>query len=439
VEDHSFFCVGDEKQAIYGWRGGSAELFNRIRRQMPSLGWENLATSHRSSPTIIEAVNAIFGGLANNPVFVGDNRNAAEKGAAEWAKGFVPHATARKSLAGYVCFRTAPLVAGENDEEEPDAFGAAARWVASELKKAPNASVGVLTRKNVGVARMIAELRALGVPASQEGGNPLTDSTAVQVVLAALRFADHPGDSAGRYFVANTPLGPPLGLTVDSDDKTAAKAASEIRRRLLDEGLGATLADWSEKLSPHLGERESERLRQLVEFAFVQDADATLRPSKFAGLVEQMVFEDPASAQVRVMTIHQAKGLEFDIVMLPELDEKLIGQPPSALAWSSTPGGLIDNVVRYVDKSVQALLPRKIQDAFEDRIVKDAREGLCLLYVALTRAARALLVVNAPSAANERQLPLTLAGVLRGAVGPTGPIAADKIWYELGDPDWAAK
>jgi ATP-dependent helicase/nuclease subunit A len=439
ADDHGFFCVGDEKQAIYGWRGGSAELFDRVRRQMPGLEWIDLATSYRSAPPVIETVNAVFGGLKSNPVFVGDNRDAASKGADLWSKGFVAHTTAKKDLTGYVCFRTAWLVPGEEGEDEPDTYGTAARWIEQELAKAPNATVGVLTRKNIGVARMIAELRTLGVPASQEGGNPLTDSTAVQIVLAGLRFADHPGDSAGRYFVAHTPLGPPLGLTVGSDDKTAARAAANVRRRLLDEGLGATLADWSEKLSPHLGDRESDRLRQLVEFAFVQDAAASLRPSDFAKLVEKMVFEDPAAAQVRVMTIHQAKGLEFDIVVLPELDEKLIGQTPTSLAWSSTPGGMIDNVVRYVDKSVQALLPKKIQDAFEDRIVKDAREGLCLLYVALTRAARALLVVNEPSKENEKLLPLTLAGVLRGGVGPTGPIPPETTWYELGNANWAAR
>jgi len=439
AEDHGFFCVGDEKQAIYGWRGGSAELFDRVRREMPSLQWKNLATSFRSSRTIIEAVNMVFGGLTSNPVFDGDNREAAADGAARWSKGFVPHTTERKNLTGFVSFKTASLVPGEDGEDEPDAYGTAARWIEKELAKAPDATVGVLTRKNTGVARMIAELRALGVPASQEGGNPLTDSTAVQIVLAALRFADHPGDSAGRFFVSHTPLGPALGLATDVDDQTAARAASAVRRRLLDEGLGATLADWSEKLSPHLGDRERERLRQLVEFGFVQDAAASLRPSDFAALVERMVFEDPASAQVRVMTIHQAKGLEFDVVVLPELDEKLIGQTPSALAWSSAPGGMIDNVVRYVDKSVQALLPKNIRDAFEERIVKEAREGLCLLYVALTRAARALLVVNEPSKENERQLPLTLAGVLRGAVRPKGPIPPETTWFELGDANWAKK
>jgi len=436
AESQNFFVVGDEKQAIYGWRGGSAELFDRIRREMPSLQWIDLAVSYRSAPPIIEAVNAVFERLIANRVFEGESREGAAKAAALWLNGFVRHSTAKKELAGYVCFKTAPTVPGEDGAEEPDVFGAAARWVQQELARRPDASFGVLTRKNSGVANMIAELRSLGIAASQEGGNPLTDSTSVQIILAALRFADHPGDSAGRFFVACTPLGAILGLTTTSDAQTSAKAASAIRRRLLDEGLGATLADWVDKLSAHVGSREQDKLRRLVEFAFVQDATASLRPSEFAGLVEKTVFEDPAAAQVRVMTIHQSKGLEFDVVVLPELDEKLVGQTPSAVAWSSQPGRMVDGVVRYVDKTVQALLPGKIRAAFDDRIVKEAREALCLLYVALTRAAHSLIVINAPTPKSERTLPLTLAGVLRGAVGPQGPLAADAVWFELGDPNW---
>jgi len=432
AEGHSFFCVGDVKQAIYGWRGGSADLFERLKWDMPGLDWTDLATSYRSSPTIIETVNAVFENLKSNPVFLAANRESAATASELWSDWFSHHSTARTELPGYVCFRTSRMITGDDGEQEPDTFGDAARWIAEERKSAPDDTIGVLTRKNSGVARMIHELRSLGIPASQEGGNPLTDSTAVQAILAALRFADHPGDSAARFFVASTPLGPHLGLEQLAVDENGPKIASDVRRELLDIGLGATIAEWSKVLSPHVGEREQDRLRRLVEFAFVREADASLRPSDFASQVERMVFEDPAAAEVRVMTIHQAKGLEFDVVMLPELDEKLIGQTPTAIAWSSKLGGLIDGVVRYVDKSVQSLLPENVRNAFEDRVVKEAREALCLLYVAVTRAAKRLLVVNAPSSMNEKTLPLTLAGVLRGALTKGERLEASMVWYEAG-------
>lgn len=435
-EDHGFFCVGDEKQAIYGWRGGSADLFGRLERDIPSLEWTDLATSYRSAPTVIEAVNAVFQPLAANPIFQNDNRESAAVAAEEWASRFTPHTTARKELTGYVCFHSAPMIEVSEEKSEPDVYGFAARWIAAEHAKRPKATIGVLTRKNSGVARMIAELRSLGLRASQEGGNPLTDSTAVQIILAALRFAEHPGDSASRFFVASTPLGESLGLKARAVDSNGPVVASAIRRRLLGDGLGSVIADWTEALSPHVGDRDQERLQKLAEFAFVREAEDSLRPTAFVERVEKQKFEDPSAEPIRVMTIHQAKGLEFDIVMLPELDEKLVGQTPNYISWASKKGGMTDGVVRYVDKTVQSLLPERIRNAFEDRIVREAQESLCLLYVAVTRAARSLLVVTEPSAANEKTIPLTMAGVLRGALTPPGPLPPDAVWYEKGDPNW---
>jgi ATP-dependent helicase/nuclease subunit A len=436
AEDHGFFCVGDEKQAIYGWRGGSADLFGRLERDIPSLEWTDLATSYRSAPTVIEAVNAVFQPLAANPVFQTDNRESAAAAAEMWATRFTPHSTAKKELTGYVCIRSAPMIEVSEEKSEPDVFGFAARWIASEHAKRPKATIGVLTRKNSGVARMIAELRSLGLRASQEGGNPLTDSTAVQIILAALRFAEHPGDSASRFFVASTPLGTLLGLKAAAVDPNGPAVASAIRRKLLDDGLGSVIADWAEALSPHVGDRDQERLQKLAEFAFVREAEDSLRPDEFVKRIDKQKFEDPSAEPIRVMTIHQAKGLEFDVVMLPELDEKLVGQTPNYISWTSKKGGMTDGVVRYVDKTVQSLLPARIRNAFEDRIVREAQESLCLLYVAVTRAARSLLIVTEPSAANEKTIPLTMAGVLRGVLAPPGPLSPDAVWYENGDSKW---
>ena len=55
--------------------------------------------------------------------------------------------------------------------------------------------------------------------------------------------------------------------------------------------------------------------------------------------------------------IHQAKGLEFDIVVLPELDAKLSGQTPPIVAGSPAPAAPIDRVCRYVGKELRGILP----------------------------------------------------------------------------------
>jgi len=107
---------------------------------------------------------------------------------------------------------------------------------------------------------------------------------------------------------------------------------------------------------------------------------------------------------VRVMTIHQAKGLEFDIVVLPELESRLIGQPDSFVVHREKPVSPPDRICRYVNSDIQQLLPRKFQQMFEDATDRTVTESLCVLYVALTRAIHALHIVIAPSHENERTI-----------------------------------
>ncbi|MCB0360781.1 MAG: UvrD-helicase domain-containing protein, partial [Bdellovibrionales bacterium] len=65
-EGRSFFCVGDVKQAIYGWRGGVAEIFSALEDRYPSLQETTLDVSYRSAPPVIDCVNRIFGNLQQN-------------------------------------------------------------------------------------------------------------------------------------------------------------------------------------------------------------------------------------------------------------------------------------------------------------------------------------------------------------------------------------
>ncbi len=65
---HSFFVVGDRKQAIYGWRGGEAAIFDTIRKEFPVLQSENLDVSRRSAPAVIDAVNEAFQSLRQTSI-----------------------------------------------------------------------------------------------------------------------------------------------------------------------------------------------------------------------------------------------------------------------------------------------------------------------------------------------------------------------------------
>jgi len=429
-EDRSFFCVGDVKQAIYGWRGGVAEIFDALDDEFDGLSSRALNESFRSSPVVIDCVNKVFEGIANNPVL-----QKCPAAAQKWSQRFTPHTTARTNLPGYCRMVTAPP-AGDGEEQGVVTLRHAAEEIARLHEQTPELGIGVLVRRNKAVARLIFELRLRGIDASEEGGNPLTDSPAVQVILSLLTLADHPGDTAARFHIATSPLAQHVKLTDHTDSPTAWRLAERTRRRLMVDGYGPVLDSWAKELAAVCDRRDMSRLEQLVEMAYGYEDRATTRPGDFVALVQQQKVEDPTSARVRVMTVHQAKGLQFDIVVLPELDVGIGGQPPEIVAGCPKPAARIERVCRYVSKDLRAILPAEFQRMFaahEERVIE---ESLCLLYVALTRAVHNLHLVIAPSKGNEKSVPYTFAGVLRTALVGGNPVAPATVLYEHGEADW---
>jgi ATP-dependent exoDNAse (exonuclease V) beta subunit len=426
----TFLCVGDVKQAIYGWRGGVAEIFDAVGHQLPGLDYQQLNTSYRSSQPVIDTVNRVFQSLTKHP-----NLGNAESAVKAWQKRFTEHAAHRTELGGYVVLETAPLP--REDQQPVDAtLEHAAQTVASLAEAHPGQSIGVLVRKNATVGQLIYRMRRLNVAASEEGGNPLIDSAAVQILLSVLRLADHPGDTIARFHIAASPVGEALRLANPFDDAAANAAAGRVRRRILDVGYGAAIAQWAEALFPKCSRREQNRLEQFVELAYAYQGRATLRAGDFIELVERQRIADPTSADVRVMTIHQSKGLEFDTVILPELDASLTGQPDTFVVERKDPAGPVHRVCHYVSQELQPLLPKAMQRMFSTATDRWVTEALCVLYVALTRPVNELRLIIAPSIKSERQRPRTYAGLLRSTLANSEHAAPETVLYECGDRTW---
>ncbi|MCS7046029.1 MAG: PD-(D/E)XK nuclease family protein, partial [Gemmataceae bacterium] len=122
----------------------------------------------------------------------------------------------------------------------------------------------------------------------------------------------------------------------------------------------------------------------------------------FVAWIRQEQVPDPTSAPVRVMTIHGAKGLQFDAVVLPELDCGLLDRRPPAFVVDRDPETLeVTFVCRYLNETVQALLAPEERRAFARDRRQRVEEALSLLYVALTRAIHGLyLFIPGPRVSN---------------------------------------
>lgn len=433
----SFFCVGDTKQAIYGWRGGVAEIFDAVADEIPGIRTLRQDDSFRSSPIVIEFVNRVFARLTRHPIATPAIEGGPDKSRYEaeairrFAEAFPPHRAKRGSLPGYVRLETARAVGGDRGTVRGAVMEDAAARVAEIHRQAPGQTIGVLTRTNRGVGEMIFLLDSRGLTVSQEGGNPLTDSAAVELVLSALMLCEHPGDGRWAFHLARSPLAGPLGIT----DETPAEVTAGRIRRLIDErGLAAALGQLVSMLGPACDRRDRQRLRQLVRLGMRYEPNATPRVRDFVRLVRDKRVERPQAAPIRVMTVHQAKGLEFDTVVLPELDESLVGRSGGAVADVRRLGEPPAGLSRYVTEKEWHLLPGRWQSAFGRRAAASMTEALCLMYVAITRARQQLFMVIAP-AGKKDAAPRTPASLIHHALDQPGDITVGgSILYESGDP-----
>ena len=432
--DGSLFCVGDPKQAIYGWRGGVSELFNALEQQLPRVENQPLSKSFRSSPAVIETVNRVFQNLTRHPRLE-DAASAVER----WQSRFPLHETSRSELPGCV------LLESTADADEDAHIESTARRVAELHRAAPEATIGVLAMRNKAVAALARSIRRRGVVASEEGGSALSDCVAVQVILSLLQWVDHPGDTAAHFHVATSPLGPAIGLDEDAADDEAAAVAHDIRRDLLERGYGAVVSDWAQVLAKHSDPRGVNRLVQLVDLAHGYSPHATLRPREFVEFVETQSQVQPASAPARVMTVHKSKGLEFDIVVLPELNSLLLGQQPKFVTASPSPVDPPDTVVRYANRELVALLPDELQQVFQADKERRIEERLCVLYVALTRARHALHLLvhptppeklNTATQKSAETFSLTMAHLLRASLLGSEPLPPRERRLIEGNADW---
>jgi ATP-dependent exoDNAse (exonuclease V) beta subunit len=124
------------------------------------------------------------------------------------------------------------------------------------------------------------------------------------------------------------------------------------------------------------------------------------------------------------------------MVVLPELDAELVGQPPSFVVSRENPVAPVTAVCRYVNADVQRLLPQRFQQMFTDDAARSVAESLCVLYVALTRAVHALYMIIPPSPPSERNLPKRYSGLLRAALSAGQPAGPDQVLYQCGQSDW---
>ena len=419
-EERSVFAVGDVKQSLYSWRGAVPELLGGLSERLQLGAPETRAKSWRSSQGVLDAVNRVFAGIGGNPELE-KYRDAAER----WGATFHAHKAA-KEIDGFVRLEQVRLK-GEEESRVDLVIDRAVERVEEITRSHPEWSVAVLTRTNEVIPRVIHRLKKRDIHAAQERGHPLMDEPCVGAVVSMLQLAEHPGDSASRYHVAKTALAGLLEMPSAMDEKVGMRVSREVRERIASEGIAGVVAWVRRKLERGLTKRGRGRLEHMERLARVFDAKPEGRIPEFIRLVQDAGVVDGSAGYVSVLTVHKAKGLEWDAVVLIDLERKWTGKPPVVVvdrgeAGESDPLAPVEAVSLWPNQTQQGSDQRlaALAERWNSRVV---REAISALYVAMTRAKRHLEMIVANG--GEKRIELCAAKVLRRALGGDEPAAAD--------------
>lgn len=439
----SLFYVGDVKQAIYGWRGGDPKLFDWVRdsyndgQPRPLIEHQPLAKSWRSSRAVIDAVNAVFEGVHERGL------NVDPRLWQRWQLNWQPHDTARVALPGFAGIYQLPRCAGRGHAEDQENR---CRLTADILRECrpwdKGRSAAVLVRTNDQGKRLVEYLRGQGLSVAFEGSFRLLDHPVTSAFRSLVKLAEHPGDTFAWQHVGMTPLAAHIGQGVRPPAELVVRLLNTIHTH----GFESLIATWGELIAAQLDAYSRKSMDDLVGAAREFDAVGSRNCLDFISFLESYEVADAAAAcAVQVMTVHKAKGLEFDMVVLPELDR-------GGGIQSSGSGGLFLKRSASVSRRPEWVLemPRKdvaatdstLAAVLDDAALDEAYEELCTLYVALTRAKHAVYVVmTEPPASRSTVYPST---VIRTGLPPDGgtPVSVGAsqptLLYGTGDPMWHA-
>jgi ATP-dependent exoDNAse (exonuclease V) beta subunit len=417
-DGRTVFVVGDPMQSIYRFREAEVGEFLRTReaRALGNVALEplRLSANFRSQTGIVEWVNRTFAQVM-----------PAHEDAGTGAVPFAPSAAVRDPLPGNAV-EVHPCFAGDDDES---AEAARVVEVLEAIRRGDrDATVAVLVRTRSHLDDIVARLRDAGIRFRAIEIEPLGSRPVVQDLLALTRALAHPADRLAWLAVLRAPwcglaLADLAALVEGDRESTVWELANDPRsvERMSDDGR-ARLQRACAILGGALARRLRGGLRDRVEAAWlalggpacVTDAtdleDASvyldaLEAAEVAGeLPDRARFEAQVAelwalpdvhavpCDVQIMTIHKAKGLEFDHVLVPGLGRAPRGDDPPLFVWTERPGP---------SPEAPDLLVAPIGEAGADPDAiyewvrrldaeRDDHEAARLLYVAATRARRRL-------------------------------------------------
>jgi ATP-dependent helicase/nuclease subunit A len=430
------FLVGDEKQSIYRFRGADVSVFHEMREE---LGHElTLGTNFRSVPAILEFVNTLAATIFQVP---------AGGDPAHWTR-FEPEqrlVASRAAIGGAPPVRLVTFVEehGRRELKAAEARELEARVLAGVVERLRSeervgyGDIAVLFRAFPEVKTYEAALRRREIPYYVVKGRGFFQCQEVSDIVSLLAAVLDPGDGIALAAALRSPL---FGLDDDllcrlawpegrerprlarrfgardrfADVPSEADRLGGIRdllARLRALASRATVAELIEEvcaatdfesvcLTQFQGAQKVANVRKLIELARDWERRRFFSLRDFVRTIRRLQGTEPREPEaplvaeaddvVRLMTIHQAKGLEFPVVVVPDLGRSL--RPDTRMPALDDDLGVVSGPL---DASGRVVVGHAGLEAHRARERdRDHAEQARLLYVACTRAKDVLVLLE---------------------------------------------
>lgn len=432
----SVFLVGDPKQSIYRFRRAEPQVFRAAQAfVVHGLGGDLLSCDHtrRNAEAVIDIVNSAMATARETDGYDGFREHTTASGRAG-AVGRLPPIARNKDeeevsplAAGWRDSLTTPRELPEETLRTREARQAAA-WISEQVAAGLRPQdVMVLSRKRAGLLPLQDELRALHIPAQVGEKTELIDCCEVLDVVALLDVLVSPQHDLSLARALRSPL---FGLADDCLVQLALLQREHHqpwysllqKEELLApglKGLGPVLTKWKswlDRLPPHdalqgiyddgdvlarfgaaapAAQRSAvlANLRALLGVSLALDGGRYATPYGFVRALKAGGTQAPAavsSEAVRLLTIHGAKGLEAEAVLL--LDTDTVERNADSMGVLVDWPGEATEPRKFVFLVSESRPPACAADTLASEQAARKREELNALYVALTRARRTLVI-----------------------------------------------
>ncbi len=440
------FAVGDVKQSIYSFQGAEPKQFDDVGRRVEAMTrdadavWRRvpLNLSFRTVQPVLDAVDSVFASDTATPGLITSAQKIEHIASRFGQSGTIELWPTEKPAESPSTSPWSPL--DDNAERAPanrlaDRIAATIRgWLdsgeklASENRAISAGDILILVRKrNPFAVPMVAALKARGIPVAGSDRMALTAQIAVQDLLVLGDFLTLPEDDLALATVLKGPL-------FNFDDDGLLQLAYGRKGTLWKALLAAanhdpqwkpaaeTLKRWRSKadftppfeffssvldrdgartkMLHRLGPEAADAIDEFLDSALAYD-DAN--PPSLTGFLAHLRAAgrevkrdmDHARNEVRVMTVHGAKGLEAPVVFLPDTCTTISGDGAGTrllkLTDAPRPSGLPPPVVWQVKGTSKV---SAVQAATATKAARETEERNRLLYVAMTRARDRLYIAG---------------------------------------------